>query len=358
MLNSRGASDEPTGKYKSVIHGCEIDLPRSANWLVMISPETLSSIQQHPVMGFFSEHIKHIQDGMMRQAFFRELADHPFTQHANEMFVKLGAMFGKTEIWAGIFAAASNGFLLLGHDGDQEADKNVENPSDSIEQESTEAEKDDDDDGPQRCKRYFRVNKKKLLQMEVVVNEKSKQIAALALALGPEEFNRRRENIKTQLTSMEENLKAQQAKKRVSEMLSKLDNDKTNVAMNKRGEDIPPRLLGYFQYNHLRKRVNVNELKKELDCRGVENWTIKDGPTKGLKILKTVEKKRFEETVEKALTDRGKTFVGLLITKKLTRLDDIMKTNEESTNGELNMDFGKFFKKQATNLDVTIFEET
>jgi hypothetical protein len=340
----------------------------------MISPETLSSIQQHPVMGFFSEHIKHIRDGMniwdhasadevatgIRKAFFRELAVHPSTQHANEMFVKLGAMFGKnkTKIWAGIFAAASNGFLLLGHDGDQEADKNVENPSDSIEQESTEAKKDDDDDGPQRRKRYFRVNKKKLLQMEVVINEKSKQIAALALALGPEEFNRRRENIKTQLTSMEENLKAQQAKERVSEMLSKLDNDKTNVVMNKRGEDIPPRLLGYFLYNYLRKRINVNELKKELDCRGVENWTIKDGPTKGLKILKTVEKKRFEEIVEKALTDRGKTFVGLSITEKLTRLDDIMKTNEENTNGEFNVDFGKFLKKQATNLDVTIFEET
>jgi hypothetical protein len=157
---------------------------------------------------------------------------------------------------------------------------------------------------------------------------------------------------------MEENLKRQQAKERVSEMLSKLDNDKTNVAMNKRGEDIPPRLLGYFPYHHLRKRVNVNELKEELDCRGVKNWTIKDGPTKGLKISKTVEKKRFEETVEKELTDRGKTFVGLSITKKLTRLDDIMKRNEESTNGEFNVDFGKFFKKQATNLDVTIFEET
>ena len=63
-------------------------------------------------------------------------------------------------------------------------------------------------------------------------------------------------------------------------------------------------------------------------------------------------------TVEKALTDRGKTFVGLSITEKLTRLDDIMKTNEESTNGEFNVDFGKFFKKQATNLDVTISEET
>jgi hypothetical protein len=209
------------------------------------------------------------------------------------MFLKLGTMFGKnkTEIWAGIFAAASNDFPLLGHDGDQEADKNVENPSDSIEQEPTEAEKDDDDDGPQRCKRCFRVNKKKLLQMAVAVNEKSKQIAALALTLGLEEFNRRRENIKTQLISMEEHLEAQQAKERVSKMLSKLDKHKTNEAMNKRREDIPPRLLGYFPYNHLRKRVNVNELKKELDCRGVENWTIKDGPTKGLKILKTREEK-------------------------------------------------------------------
>jgi hypothetical protein len=62
-------------------------------------------------------------------------------------------------------------------------------------------------------------------------------------------------------------------------------------------------------------------------------------------------------TLEKALTDRGKTFVGLSITEKLTRLDDIYY--EESTNNdEFNVDFGKFFKKQVTNLDVTIFEET
>jgi hypothetical protein len=74
--------------------------------------------------------------------------------------------------------------------------------------------------------------------------------------------------------------------------------------------------------------------------------------------LKTVKKKRFEETVKKALSDRGKTFVGLSINEKLTRLDDIMKTNEESPDGEFNVDFGKFFKKQATNLDVTIFEST
>jgi hypothetical protein len=103
---------------------------------------------------------------------------------------------------------------------------------------------------------------------------------------------------------MEENLKTQQAKKIESEMLSNLDNNKMNVVMNKRREDIPPRLLEYFPYNHLWKRiVNVNELKKDLDCCGVKNWTIADGPTKGLKILKTIEKKRSEETVERALMD-------------------------------------------------------
>ncbi len=74
--------------------------------------------------------------------------------------------------------------------------------------------------------------------------------------------------------------------------------------------------------------------------------------------MKTVKKKRFEETVKKALSDRGKTFVGLSITGKLTRLNDTMKTNEESTNGEFDVNFCKFFKRQATNLDVTIFEET
>jgi hypothetical protein len=52
--------------------------------------------------------------------------------------------------------------------------------------------------------------------------------------------------------------------------------------MTKRGEDIPPWLLGNCPYNHLWKRINVNELKKELDCHGVENWMMVDGPTKGL----------------------------------------------------------------------------
>jgi hypothetical protein len=79
----------------------------------------------------------------IHKSFLRELGAHPSRQHANKMCVKLGAMFrkNKTEIWAGIFAAASNGFLLLGHDGDQETDKNVGKPVDSIKQEPTDKEK-------------------------------------------------------------------------------------------------------------------------------------------------------------------------------------------------------------------------
>jgi hypothetical protein len=73
--------------------------------------------------------------------------------------------------------------------------------------------------------------------------------------------------------------------------------------------------------------------------------------------LKTIKKEKFEETVvEKALMDRGTTFIGLLISEKLSRLNNTMKANEESTNGEFDVDFSKFFKRQATNLDVTIFE--
>jgi hypothetical protein len=66
--------------------------------------------------------------------------------------------------------------------------------------------------------------------------------------------------------------------------------------------------------------------------------------------LKTVEENRFEETVEKAQSDQGKTFVGLLITKKLTCLNGTMKTNEESTNGDVDVNLGKFFSSSKNKL--------
>jgi hypothetical protein len=45
-------------KYKSAVIDCAINLLCFSNWLVAISPETLSSIQQHPVNPSFSMHIK------------------------------------------------------------------------------------------------------------------------------------------------------------------------------------------------------------------------------------------------------------------------------------------------------------
>jgi hypothetical protein len=47
------------------------------------------------------------------------------------------------------------------------------------------------------------------------------------------------------------------------------------------------------------------------------------------KMLKIINKKRSEATVEKALVDQGKTFIGLWITEILTCINDTMKTNEE-----------------------------
>jgi hypothetical protein len=126
-----------------------------------------------------------------------------------------------------------------------------------------------------------------------------------------------------------------------------------NIYINK--TKCPTPFCTWFHYHLLKPSAKGGSA---LTCFYQDNELAADCCESILGCRKTVEKKRFEETVEKALTDRGKTFVGLSITEKLTRLDDIMKTNEESTNGEFNVDFGKFFKKQARNLDVTIFEET
>jgi hypothetical protein len=163
-----------------------------------------------------------------RHSILQELAAHPSTQHANKMFVKVGTMFGrnKSEICAGIFAAASNGFLLLGQD-ENKADKDIENLSDSLNEDiqgpPNEVEiLEDDNNSPKRRKRYYRVNKKKLLRMELVVIKKSNQIAALAGTLGPKEYSIRKENIKQQLTSKDKNLKAQQAKEKEVRCFQKL----------------------------------------------------------------------------------------------------------------------------------------
>jgi hypothetical protein len=125
--------DEPTGKFDSVVHGVEINLLCFSKWLLAaISAKQLLAIEEHPVFAYFQEDIQHIGNSIhiwdwsskdevapsIRKSFLQELPACPSTQHANKMFIKLRTMFGrnKPEIWAGILAAASNGFLpLLGH---------------------------------------------------------------------------------------------------------------------------------------------------------------------------------------------------------------------------------------------------
>jgi hypothetical protein len=149
-----------------------------AEWLVMISDENLKAIQEHPVTNFSSEEIQRIRGGTkildqastygvvpsIRNKFLHELATHPSTQHANEIFAKLGAIFGreKSEIWAGVFAAASNGFLLLGPEGKQEIDKDIETPSETLQEEPNSA-LEIEDKGPTCRKRFYQVYKKKLM---------------------------------------------------------------------------------------------------------------------------------------------------------------------------------------------------
>jgi hypothetical protein len=111
------------------------------------------------------------------------------------MFVKLGAMFGrnKSEIWAGIFAAASNGFLFLGQE-DSDKNKEVENPSESLNEDIPQEEEPNDsemvEEEMERRKRYFRVNKKRLFRIKLVAQEKGQQIASLAVTLGPREYQK------------------------------------------------------------------------------------------------------------------------------------------------------------------------
>jgi hypothetical protein len=65
LISDDEETNEPTGKYKSVVHGCEINLQRFSRWLLLMSPqEQLRSIQEHKVAEYFTWAIIHIRDGI------------------------------------------------------------------------------------------------------------------------------------------------------------------------------------------------------------------------------------------------------------------------------------------------------
>jgi hypothetical protein len=289
---------------------------------------------------------------LLRSRALRSFAAHASTQHNNERLVKLGALMssaGKSEIMASIFAIASNDFITEHHDDEGGDTTDLEIPANQ----PAVAE-----DKPKRRKRGNYRGKKKLLDLEREMVKKSKQLAVIATNLGVQAYNTRMNAIATSLKSKAENLLERSIDLKVRMMMASFDmpGKQANARQRKRGEDMPPRLLGYFPYVPVGRTINIGELKKELRTRNVTfEPTFKI--TKKCELLKKDEFRRCEEAVKADLTSRGYEFQGLKMTAKLQLVRQDIAEKEDSTNGEYEIDTAKSFKLLSPDVDKTIFED-
>jgi hypothetical protein len=308
---------------------------------------------------------------LIRKKALLEHAAHCSTQHNNERLVKLGALMastGKSEIMAGVFAVASNDFMTEFHDSeeeqeDSEDDEAAGNDGGEEEQASRTQQSTDlvdeapGDEGPTRRKRGNYRGKKKLFDFEQIVFLKEAQLAAAARALGPIEFAKRQASITKALLSKSSNLKEKDGTEKVSKMMSSYDNERAPNAQEKiRGEDIPPRLLGYFPYRALGMKANRQELLKELTYRNLE-YDHKLGVRLLQGILKAAEQTRLEKELASELLARGYQSEGMKISSKIVLLRQDCAEKSESTGGKYSVNFSKFFCKLCPDVDETIFEE-
>jgi hypothetical protein len=113
------------------------------------------------------------------------------------------ASTGKSEIMAGVFAAASNDFMTECHDLEEEQGHGEDEVvASDEEQESTDLV----GDGPARRKRGNYRGKKKLFYFQRTVELKEAELAAVGQALGPIEFAKRQQAILKALLSKTSNL--------------------------------------------------------------------------------------------------------------------------------------------------------
>ena len=129
-----------------------------------------------------------------------------------------------------------------------------------------------------------------------------------------------------------------------------------NARQRKRGEDMPPRLLGYFPYVPVGRTINTSELEKELRTRNVA-FELTSKVTKKCDLLKKDEARRKEEQVDADLTARGYQFHSLKLAAKLQLLRQDIMEKEETTDGEYEVDMTRYFKLLSPDVDETIFEE-
>lgn len=139
-------------------------------------------------------------------------------------------------------------------------------------------------------------------------------------------------------------------------MIKHLNKDRVTAKSKVRGEDIPPRLLGYHPYSMIERNVVRNELMNELETRGVEFERQGFGVKKGVKLLKPTEKIRYEKAAEQELESRKQPFEGLSLKEKLERLKAYLVKEEEYCSSEWDVDIEKYFKKMGTYNEDSLVE--
>jgi hypothetical protein len=239
-------------------------------------------------------------------------------------------------------------------ENDSSSENEADNNGGNKEQEATDLF---DDDGPTRRKRGNYRGKKKLFDLQQILELKEYQLAEVARKLGPIEFCKRQEAITKALLSKVSNLKEKDGTEKVAKMMSTYDDDKAPNAQEKlTGEDVPPRLLGYFLYSQLGLKANVVHLERELEAREVE-FDRKLGVRKKLEVLKRSEQRRYEAAVDEDLRRRGyASHPDLKLPAKIELVRQDAKEKEEHVGGEYDVDISKFFKLVSTDVDKTIFD--
>jgi hypothetical protein len=216
----------------------------------------------------------------------------------------------------------------------------------------------EDDDGPQRRKRGNRRGKKKLLDLHQVVLKKEKELLEVARHLGPEKFLKRSKSICESSTSKEENLRERTGKEKSKQLIARIDNTKppNYQHQRKQGEDLPPRLLGYFPYRPIGLKANVTKLEKELEVREI-SFDRRLTVTRKEKRLKENKPRRLERQLEDKLRTRGYKWTGLKLPAKIQLLKQDMEDKEEHAGGEYDIDILKYFKLVSSSIDLSIFED-
>jgi hypothetical protein len=384
----KGGEPSLSAPFFSELHGREIDCQKFFKFMQDEVPLTyLEKLRSDPAVVFQQDAIDeiavsgldiwnkantiitHPNSHLFRKRALQEYAAQASTQHNNERLVKLGAQMastGKSEIMASIFAIASNDFMQEYHEQESTHQNPANQPPPAEAPAEAEAEAPPEEvpaevpaeEDPRRRKRGNNRGRKKLFDLERVVKEKEMQLAAVARSLGTDEYKKRCKRIDTCLKSKDENLREKSGKTKSLKLIERIDEIQAqNARQRQRGEDLPPRLLGYFPYRPMGLRANVTSLETELEEREV-TFDRKLGVTKKLDKLKSSEQRRFEDEVDADLRRRGyQSHPGLKLPAKIQLIKQDAKEKEEHAGGEYDVDILKFFKLVSTNVDTTIFKD-